>query len=112
VWSGKVEAILELEKYEILTVDELFSKLKSSEVDRGVRAKIENLPDPHSLALVSGSRTNSNMVSRHFSLSCLVTMPDEEFDVLGEEDLALLSKWFERMYTNRKNARRISGMCY
>jgi hypothetical protein len=112
VWSGKVEAILELEKYEILTVDELFSKLKSSEVDRGVRAKIENLPDPHSLALVSGSRTNANMVSRHFSLSCLVTMPDEEFDVLGEEDLALLSKWFERMYTNRKNARRISGMCY
>jgi hypothetical protein len=33
VWSGKVEAILESEKYETLTVDELFSKLKSSEVD-------------------------------------------------------------------------------
>jgi hypothetical protein len=28
VWSGKVEAILESEKYETLTVDELFSKLK------------------------------------------------------------------------------------
>jgi hypothetical protein len=40
VWSEKVEDILELEKYETLTVDELFSKLKSSEVDRGVRAKI------------------------------------------------------------------------
>jgi hypothetical protein len=39
-------------------------------------------------------------------------MPDEEFDVLGEEDLALLSRRFERMYTNRKNARRNSGMCY
>jgi hypothetical protein len=39
-------------------------------------------------------------------------MPDEEFDVLGEEDLALLSRWFERMYTNRKNARRSSGICY
>jgi hypothetical protein len=24
-------------------------------------------------------------------------MPDEEFDVLGEEDLALLSRWFERI---------------
>jgi hypothetical protein len=33
MWSGKVEAILESEKYETLTVDELFSKLKSSEVD-------------------------------------------------------------------------------
>jgi hypothetical protein len=39
-------------------------------------------------------------------------MPDEEFDVLGEEDLMLLSKWFERIYTNWKNARRSSGLCY
>jgi hypothetical protein len=97
MWSGKVEAILESEKYETLTVDELFSKLKSSEVDRGVRAKIENPTDPHSLALVSGSRTNANMSSRQFYLSCLVSMPDEEFDVLGKEDLALLSRRFERM---------------
>jgi hypothetical protein len=27
-------------------------------------------------------------------------MPDEKFDVLGEEDLTLLSRQFERMYTN------------
>jgi hypothetical protein len=54
MWSGKVEAILESEKYETLTVDELFSKLKSSEVDCGVHAKIENPTNPHSLALVSG----------------------------------------------------------
>jgi hypothetical protein len=112
VWSVKVEDILESEKYETLTVDELFSKLKSSEVDRGVRAKIENPTDPHSLALVSGSRTNANMSSRQFSLSFLVSMPDEQFDVLREEDLALLSRQFERMYTNRENARRSSGMCY
>jgi hypothetical protein len=112
VWSGKVEAILESEKYETLTVDELFSKLKSSEVDHGVRAKIENPTDPHSLALVSSSRTNANMSLRQFSLPCLVSMPDEEFDVLGEEDLALLSRRFERMYTKRKNTRRSSGMCY
>jgi hypothetical protein len=39
VWSAKVKAILESEKYETLTVDELFSKLKSSEVDRGVHAE-------------------------------------------------------------------------
>jgi hypothetical protein len=39
-------------------------------------------------------------------------MPDEEFDVLEEEDHALLSRRFERMYTNLKNARRSSGLCY
>jgi hypothetical protein len=38
-------------------------------------------------------------------------MPDEEFNMLGEEDLVLLSRRFERMYTNRKNARRSLGMC-
>jgi hypothetical protein len=112
VCSEKVESILESKKYETLTVDEQFSKLKSSKVDRGVRAKIEKPTHPHSLALTSGSRTNANMSSRHFSLSFLMSMPDEEFDVLGEEDLALLSRRFERMYTNRKNARRSSGMCY
>jgi hypothetical protein len=112
VWSGKVKVILELQKYETLMVDELFSKLKSSEVDRGVRAKIENPTDPHTLALVSGSRTNANMSSKQFSLSFLVSMPDEEFNVLGEEDLALLSRQFEHMYTNRMNAQRISGMFY
>jgi hypothetical protein len=112
MWCGKVEAILKSEKYETLTVDKLFSNLKSSEVDRGVRAKIENPTNPHSLALVSSSRTNANMSSRHFSLSCLVSMPDKEFDMLGEEDLALLSRQFERMYTNRKNTRRSPGMCY
>jgi hypothetical protein len=59
-----------------------------------------NPTDPRSLALVSSSRTNANTSSRHFSLSCLVSMPDVEFDVQGEEDLALLSRMFERMYTN------------
>jgi hypothetical protein len=110
--SGKIEAILESEKYETPTVDTLFSKLKSSEVDRGVHAKIKNPTDPQSLALVSGSRTNVNMSLRQFSLSCLMSIPDEEFDMLGVEDLALLSRWFERMYTNKKNGWRSSGLCY
>jgi hypothetical protein len=39
-------------------------------------------------------------------------MPYEEFDVLDEEDLVLLCRRIELMYTNRKNAQRSSGMCY
>jgi hypothetical protein len=73
-------------------VDELFCKMKSSEVDHGVRGKIENPTYPHSLALVSGPRTNANLSSRLFSLSSLVSMLDEDFDVLGKDDLVLLSK--------------------
>jgi hypothetical protein len=69
VCSEKVKAILESKEYETLMVDELFSKLKLYEVDRVVRANIKNPTDPHSLALVFGSRTNANMSWRYFSLS-------------------------------------------
>jgi hypothetical protein len=63
VWSEKVEAILELGDYETRTMDELYSKLKSSEVDRGVRAKIENPTDP----IVSLS-----CLGRGLTVTCLV----------------------------------------
>jgi hypothetical protein len=33
VWGGNFESIVESEKYDTLTVNELFSKLKSAEVD-------------------------------------------------------------------------------
>jgi hypothetical protein len=85
VWGGKFEAIVESEKYDTLNVNELFSKLKSAEVDRGMTAKIEGPTDSHSLALIGGSKgkTNSNPSTRMFSLSSLMSMPDEEFDVLA-----------------------------
>jgi hypothetical protein len=41
IWGGKFEVIVESEKYDTLTVNELFSKLKSAEVDRGMTAKLE-----------------------------------------------------------------------
>jgi hypothetical protein len=50
-WGGKFEAIVESEKYDTLTVNELFSKLKSAEVDRGMTAKLEGPTDSYSLAL-------------------------------------------------------------
>jgi hypothetical protein len=50
IWGGKFEAIVESEKYDSLTVNELFSKLKSAEVDRGMTAKLEGPTDSHSLA--------------------------------------------------------------
>jgi hypothetical protein len=48
----------------------------------------------------------------HLSLYYLVSISDEEFNVLGEDDLTLLSRQLQRLYMNRKNARRSSGMCY
>jgi hypothetical protein len=64
-------------------VNDLFSKLKLAEVDRGMTAKIEGPIDSHSLSLISGSKgkSNANPSTRMFSLSSLMSLPDEEFDV-------------------------------
>jgi hypothetical protein len=114
VWSGKFEAIVESEKYDTMTMNELFSKLKSVEVDRGKTAKIEGPTDSHSLALVSGSKgkANTNPSTRMFSLSSLMSMLDEEFDMLGEDELALLTRRFERLHENRVNMRRNTRTCF
>jgi hypothetical protein len=56
VWGTKFEAIVESEKYDTLIENKLFSKLKSTEVDRGMTAKIEGSSDSHSLTLIDGSK--------------------------------------------------------
>jgi hypothetical protein len=105
---------VESEKYDTLTVNELFTKLKSAEVDQGMAAKIEGLTDSHSLALICGlkGKSNANPSTRMFSLSSLMSLPDEEFDVLGVDELALLTRRFKRMHENRVNSRRNSRTCF
>jgi hypothetical protein len=48
-------------------------------------AKLEGPTDYHSLVLVGGlkGKANTNPSTRMFFLSYLMSMPDEEFDVLG-----------------------------
>jgi hypothetical protein len=114
IWGVKFEAIVESEKYDTLTVNELFSKLKSAEVDRGMTAKLEGPTDSHNLALVGGSKgkANTNPSTRMFSLCSLMSMPDEEFNVLGEDEMALLTRRFERLHENRVNVRRNTRTCF
>jgi hypothetical protein len=110
VWGAKVEAIKESGQYLTIELDDLFSKLKSAEVDRKLQSKHEGSTD-HSLSLVGGSKGQANLSCRQFSLSSLMSIP-EEFDVLGEEELALLSRRFDRLHESRRNTRRSSGTCY
>jgi hypothetical protein len=41
-----------------------------------------------------------------------MSLPNEEFDVLGEDELALLTRWFESMHENRINTRRMTWTCF
>jgi hypothetical protein len=79
-------------------------------MDRGVTTRLESPTDSHSLALVggSGAKTNANPSSTMYSNSSLMYLPDEEFDLLGEDELALLTWRFERMHENQVNSRRHS----
>jgi hypothetical protein len=114
VWDGKVEVILDSKKYTTLTVNELFSKLKSAEVDCGLTTHLESPTNTHSLSLISGkvAKSDANTSSRMYSLSSLKSLPDNEFDVLGEDELALLTKRFERLHKSRVNTRRTTRTCF
>jgi hypothetical protein len=87
VWGAKVEAIKESGQY--LTID------------RKLQSKHEGSTN-RSLALVGGSKgkANTNPSCRQFSLFSLMSIPDDEFDVLSEEELALLSRRFDRLHEN------------
>ena len=54
VWDVKAFTIIESANYDTLTVNELFSKLKSVEIDYQTQAKIKN-PFAPTMALVSGN---------------------------------------------------------
>jgi hypothetical protein len=97
-----------------MTMNELFLKLKLAELDCGMTAKIESPTDSRSLALGGGkgAKSNANASSRMYSLSSLMSLPNEEFDVLGEDEMALLTKRFERLHANLVNTRRNSRTCF
>jgi hypothetical protein len=41
-----------------------------------------------------------------------MSLPDEEFDVLGEDELVLLTKRFERLPENQVNTRKTAQTCF
>jgi hypothetical protein len=45
-------------------------------------------------------------VNKRLPKTLRVPPPDEEFDALGEDELALLIRRFERLHENRVNTRR------
>eukprot|EP00267_Zea_mays_P043388 XP_020395469.1 uncharacterized protein LOC103629069 [Zea mays] len=104
VWEVKVSAIIESPNYETLTVDELFSKLKSTEIDHQTRAKIENSGAP-TMALVSGGGSASNPSPVLFALSSLLTITEDQVESLGDEELALVASRFTRFHNNRMSRR-------
>jgi hypothetical protein len=103
VWEVKVSVIIESPNYKIM--DELFSKLKSIEIDHQTQAKIENASAP-TMALVFGGGSASNSSLAMFALSSLLSITKEQVESLGDEELALVVSRFTRFHKNRMSRRR------
>jgi hypothetical protein len=75
---------------------------------------IEGPTNSHSLTLVGGSKgkANTNPSTRMFSFSSLMFMSDQEFDLLGGNELALPTRRFERLHENCMNMRRNTRTCF
>jgi hypothetical protein len=91
VWDVKVTAIIDSSGYETLTMDELFSKLKSIEIDYQTQDKLKN-PSALTTTLVSGNGSSSlaNPSQMSFALSSLVSVTEEQLEDLGDGELALI----------------------
>jgi hypothetical protein len=96
----KVSTIIESPNYETLTVDELFNKLKSTEIGQQTQAKIDN-PGAPTMALVSRGGSASNPSPTLFVLSSLLAIIEEHVESLGDEELALVYSRFTRFHNNR-----------
>src|SRR5438132_6101856 len=96
VWGVKVYDVIESANYETLTLEDLYSKLRSTEIDIKSRAKLES-PPTHNTALVSDTRSSSSNFSLGaFLLSSLLSVSEEQVDELEDEELALITKRFVR----------------
>jgi hypothetical protein len=96
--------------YDTFTVDELFSKLKSNEIDYQTQAKIKN-PSAPIMALVSGNSSSSsaNPSQMSFAPSSLVSVTEEQLEALGDDELVLVISLFSWFQNNRLNHRRGGG---
>ena len=91
VWEVKVLAIIESANYDTLTVDELFSKLKATEVDKLSRARLASPSSGRPMALVGSSSVNANPdLSSGFALSSLVSATEEQMEAMDDDSLALV----------------------
>lgn len=103
-WEMKATAIEENVDLSNLTLELLYSKLKTHEIKRGGNPKKDNMAlvaDP-----LKGTPDGSSESSSGFSLACLSAIQEEEFESLPEADLALLAKKVTRAYNNVRNRKR------
>jgi hypothetical protein len=103
VCEVKVSVIIKSQNYKTLTIDELFSKLESTEIDHHTRAEIENPSAPIMALVIGGGFSSANLSLDLFTLSSLLSILEEWVKCLRDEELVPVASQFAQFHNNHMN---------
>ena len=104
VWEMKVTTIKDTTDLSTLTLDALYSRLKTHEID-----VVSRRSKSQSMALVTDPSSASGFSADSlcgFSLAALCDVTDDQLEQLEDEQLALLARKFSHAYKRRRDRKR------
>jgi hypothetical protein len=112
VWSIKITALEESADFTTLTIEKLFSKLKSHELPR--KGHPNHDASFTSKAFITSARigghdanpTNAVSSALEFALSSLATIFDEQYESIPDDEIALLARKFGALHNFLKERRK------
>jgi hypothetical protein len=118
-WGMKITALEESVDFATLDTEKLFSKLKSHELSRKGRPNHD--ASFSSKALITGARVGGHVANPtnttdssalKFLLSSLCAASDEQYEIIPDDEIALLARKFRALHRFRKERRRSSRGCF
>jgi hypothetical protein len=118
VWGMKTTALEESTNFATLDTEKLFSKLKSHELSHKGRPNHD--ASLTSKALISSPHvgghdanpTNTISFSLEFALSYLAAASDEQYEIIPDDEIVLLTRTFRALHKFHKEMRRSPRGCF
>jgi hypothetical protein len=119
VWGMKITVLEESVDFATLDTEKLFSKLKSHELSRKGRPNHD--ASFSSKALITGARVGGHVANPtnttdssalKFLLSSLCAASDEQYEIIPDDEIALLARKFRALHRFRKERRRSPRGCF
>jgi hypothetical protein len=119
VWGKKITALEESADFATLDTEKLFSKLKSHELSRKGRPNLDTsfsskamITGAHVGRHVANPTNTTNSSALEYVLSSLCAAPDEQYESIPDDEIALLTRKFCALHRFRKERRRSPRSCF
>ena len=106
VWEIKKNSILESVGYDTIGMEELYSKLKATEVNYWTTDLLDSTGSKGMALATPSSEAPANPLMNNFSFFALMSVTEEQLVTLGHEELSLVSSRFQCAYDNRMSKKR------